>query len=399
MLTGDLVRSRVVKGALVPGFVDRADAKLLERAEELLALFGEGLGRRRGELDEEVTELVGERVDHKLTRGLVKVLLDRAEFEVSAPVDPVDLRARVFREAARRGPLAAVRIEGGAVTSGEIFATVGAELGVDPALLEGALYADHDDRQVLSKLAVPSAAWLLDRYNVALVQALLLHCEELSVRLHAPTPARARQLFRAVKFHQLIHAVRPLADGYELVLDGPASLFSQTTKYGLALAKFFPALLLQPGRWEATARVKGARGKNTLSLSSADGLRSHYRDQGAYETRESVWFAERFLALDSGWELVRDAPPLDQGGEGVVVPDFSFRRDGRIAHLEILGFWRKGTIARRLALLGRYGPPNLILAVSRRLAGEAGELPEAVVPFAEVIPAKEVLRRVELVAG
>jgi hypothetical protein len=36
--------------------------------------------------------------------------------------------------------------------------------------------------------------------------------------------------------------------------------------------------------------------------------------------------------------------------------------------------------------------------VSSRLAGEKGELPDTVIPFAEVIPAKELLRRVERVA-
>jgi hypothetical protein len=208
-----------------------------------------------------------------------------------------------------------------------------------------------------------------------------------------------RQLFRAVKFHQLIHAVRPMVDGYEIVLDGPTSLFSQTTRYGLALAKFFPTILLQPGRWHLTAAVEWTRGSKVLSLPSTCGLRSHYRDLGAYDTREAQWFAERFTALESGWELSRDGAPLDQGGEAIVVPDFTFRKDGREAHLEILGFWRKGSVAKRLQLMERCGPSNLVVAVSRKLAGEAGDLPEGVVSFAEVIPAKEVLRRIEEVAA
>lgn len=31
--------------------------------------------------------------------------------------------------------------------------------------------------------------------------------------------------------------------GYEAVLDGPASLFSQTQKYGIRMANFLPALI------------------------------------------------------------------------------------------------------------------------------------------------------------
>lgn len=397
MLTGDLVRVRVAKGAVVPGFVDPASPRMVERAEELVALFREGVGRRRGELEEEVAAIVGDGVDHKLTKGLVKVLLDRSAFGVEAPVDPFELRARVFREAARRGPLAEVTVEGGRATAADVYAAVAAELGVDAALLPEALYADHADQQVLREVDVPSAAWLLHRYNVALVQAVLLKAAQIRARLVEPTPAKARQLFRAVKFHQLIAAARPLPDGVEVALDGPASLFSQTTRYGVALARFFPALLLQE-RWTLEADVELGRGKATLKLSSADGLRSHYRDVGGWETREAQWFAERFEALDSGWTLVRDAAPLSQGGEALVVPDFSFRKGKRVAHLEILGFWRKGSLQKRLELLRRHGPSNLVLAVSRKMAGEAADLPDVVVPFAEVVPAKEVLARIEAVA-
>ncbi|MFZ5481547.1 MAG: DUF790 family protein [Myxococcota bacterium] len=396
MLTADLVRVRQKDGVLRPSFVKVDDPRVRQRADDLVALFSEGVGRTRGALEEEVEGIVGDGVDHKLVKGLVKVVFDRAEFETRAPIPPAELRARIFRLAAARGPLAEVAVEGGPPTAAQLFAEVAAERGVDAAGLAGALFGDHADRQVLIEARVPDATWLLHRYNVALVQAVLLKSVELKIVLRA-TPTRLRQLFRAIKFHQLVHAARPVGESWEIVLDGPASMFSQTTRYGAALARFFPALLLQPGPWTAEGRVKWARG-GTLRLSSDDGLVSHYRDQGAWVPQEATWFAERFEALASGWELVREPAPLDQGGEAVVVPDFSFRKDGRVAHLEILGFWRKGTVQKRLAMLKRHGPNNLVLAVSKRLAGEDGDLPDAVVPFAEVVPARQVLARVEELA-
>lgn len=400
MLTGDLVRARIVDGQVKPGFVDPTSPRLIERAEDIRATFAEHLGRRRGELVEALKLVEGDGVDHKLTRGLVKVTLDRAGFEVAATMVPAEVRARVFRLARERGPLALDRVDGGRPTAVELWATLGAELGVDPEVLASCLYGDHEDQQVLTAVDVPSAEWLLHRYNVALVQAVLIRAEELRIRLRHPTPGRARQLARQVKFHQLLFAMSPEPDGYTLVVDGPGSIFAQTTRYGLALARLFPAVLLQPGGWEVEARVTWNRRRATLRLGVEAGLRSHYRDHGAYDTREAAWFAERFEALQSGWTVSRDAEPLHQGGEAVVVPDFSFRKGDRIAHLEILGFWRKSTVPRRLELLKRHGPGNLVLAVSRRLCGEAEavELPDAVVPFAEVIPAKEVLARVERIA-
>lgn len=399
MLTGELVRVRVQKGVLVPGFVDPASERLLARAADILAAFGEHVGRRRTELDEALTLVEGDGVDHKLTRGLAKLVADRAEFDVSAPVPPAELRDAVFRLAARRGPLAGVAVEGGRPTPGAIWGEIAAERGLDADALRAALYADHEEQQVLLSTDVPGPEWLLHRYNVALVQAALLKSERLGVRLVDPPPARMRQLLRALKFHQLLFAAKVEGAEHVLEIDGPASLFSQSTRYGVALGRFFPALLLQPGAWTAEATVVWGRVRRPLKLASTDGLRSHYRDLGAYETREASWFAERWEALGSGWTLVRDPSPLQQGGEGVVVPDFSFRKGGKVAHLEILGFWRKGTVARRLQLLKRHGPRNLVLAVSKRYAaGEAEELPEGVIPFAEVIPAKKVLEVVERVA-
>ncbi len=397
MLTGDMVRARAEKGVLKPGFIDPASPRLLERAERLLVAFREAIGSKRSELDERIEGILGDDTDRKLADGLVKVLLDKSVFDVSAAVEPVVLRRAVFLEAARRGPVVAVPIEG-AVTADEVFAAVAAELGVPVEGLPDALYADHPDEQVLQRVDIGTPQWLLNRYNVALVQALLLHADHVDITLVGVAPPRARQLLRQVKFHQLIHHARKTEAGLEIRLDGPASLFAQTSRYGMALARFFPALLLQSS-WSMTANVAWGRFRPTLSLSPAQGLVSHYRDLGAYETREAAWFAERWLALASGWELIRDGELVEQGGEGVVVPDFSFRKDGRVAHLEILGFWRKGTVERRLALMRRYGPENLIVAVSKRQCGEnTAELGDAVVAFGEMIPAKEVLRRVERVA-
>ena len=85
----------------------------------------------------------------------------------------------------------------------------------------------------------------------------------------------------------------------------------------------------------------------------------------------------------------------------MLFPCFSFRKGGKVAHLEILGFWRHDDLEKRLALVERYGPGNVVLAVSRKLRGSKAALAEApdwVVDFAEVVPAKQVLETVERVA-
>lgn len=398
MLTGDLVRATVKDSRARPGFLQHDQDRYRERAEEILACVHGSVGRRRVDVQADLDALLGDGVDRKLFDGLAKLVFDECTFATEAPIPPRELRQKVWLESARRGPLSTVELEGAATVAG-VYAAVAAEIGADPAALPDALYADHPDEQRLTACDAKDARWLIDRYNLALVQALLFSAEKLNVRVPDATPARTRQLLRAVKFHQLCFSAAREDDALLLTLDGPASLLAQGSRYGLALARFLPTLVLQP-RWSLHAVVKVRHLRPTLVLDQESGLRSDAPDHGAYETREALWFAERFAALESGWSLERDPTPLAQGSEGVVVPDFSFRKDGKVAHLEILGFWRKGTIEKRLSLLKKYGPKNLVLAVSRRYCTEkAAELPEQVVPFAEVIPARQVLERVEVVAA
>lgn len=399
MLTGELIRARTVKGKLRLAFVNAEDPELLDRAAELVGMVQQGKGESRGELEELVDGWIGEDPDAKLLRGLWHLVEKRCTFEVHSPVPPAALRMAVFREASLRGPLAPRKLEGGPPTAQDIYATIAEQHGVPPEQLPPALYADHPDAMRLTAVDFPedldaAAHWLLHRYNSALVQGLLIGASSLTIHLQRPEAPRARQLFRAIKFHQLIHTIVPEGDSYRIVLDGPASLFSQTTRYGLALARFFPALLLQTGAWRLEAPVTWRDLPRVLELSQEAGLRSHYKDTGAWVPKEAEWFAERFLALNSGWELLRQPPPL-RVGDVAIVPDFGFRKDGREAWLEILGFWRKSSLGRRREQVRQPGAENLLLAVSRRLCGDEESELTGVLPFAEVIPAKEVLKWVE----
>ena len=385
-------------------FVDAEQPALLERAEALLGVFSlaQAEAWSRGRIESSVEELIGDRRDHKLVRGLVKVLTDASEFEVRAPVPPVELRREVFLAARRSGPLALEPGPLGRRVAADVLAEVARDRGMEADQVAAAMYADLREAHRIVAVAASSPRWLLHRYNVALVQALLLRALEVRLRLRAPESPRVRQLFRHVKFHQLMHHITREGDDLVVVLDGPTSLFRQSTRYGLQLATFFPALLLQECPWwlEATVVWTKARRQRTLRLSRDQGLRSHYRDTGAYSTREAQWFAERFVALDSPWVMSDRTAPIDLGGRALVLPDFSFTREGRTAHLEILGFWRRDYLQRRARWLERYGPGNLVLAVSRKLRGGAEELESfagEVVSFAQVVPAREVEAALERV--
>lgn len=404
MLTADLVRARVVKGEVKPRWVDAKDPELLGLAEEMVGLFAQHVGKTRGALDDALTTLLGEGTDYLLHRGLAKLLSDRADFEVASTVDPRELREAVFDESARHHPIVGVTDVLHDTTREMVLARVGERFSMDAETLSRCLYADLESEQVMTKGPDLEPEALLQRYNLALAQAVLLRATGLSITVGRGDPARYRQLFRWVKFFRLMHRVGGTADtGYALQLDGPLSLFQQSQKYGLQLAEFLPALL-KCEQWEAEAEVLwGVEKKRfVFRLKSDQGLVSHWRETGVYVSREEQWLLERFAALNTPWTLERRAEIYDLGGRGVLVPDLvAAHPDGRVAYVEVVGFWKRDYLEARAKLLREEGPPNLVLAVPARLKGDdadAKDLAVETVFYKDVILAKELLAKVEKVA-
>lgn len=408
MLTTDLVRIRATRDGLKCTFVDPTQARMVEKAAAILHAFAENVGNARSAVDEALVEVEGDGIDHKLIRGLAKLCFDRSEFDTAAVLPPFELRKAVFGLAARTGPVlvgdAAVAEEGvePTRTAAALYAALGRELGTTGAALERALYADLPSEQLLQSVDVPGPEWLLHRYNVALVQAALLRARSIRLTLPSPKAGELRALCRAVKFHQLLAEATCPEDApgsVVLTIDGPASLLSLNTRYGLALAKFFPAVPLLTTPWTMSATVAWGARAAKLDVDDALGLVSHYRAQGAWQSREALWFYERWRETVPTWSIVEGGAPVDQGGEALVVPDFTMEREGFTVQLEILGFWRRGSVERRLALLKRHGPKHLLIAASRKLlqgeVGDADELPEGVVVFGENVPVKAVLAAAE----
>jgi predicted nuclease of restriction endonuclease-like RecB superfamily len=406
MLTSDLLRARMRGDEVRPIYLDPGDRDARALAEALVALFAAYVGRTRGELDDALVELIGEGTDYLLHRGLAKLLSDRATFAVDAPCDPIELRRRVFERAAGCHPVALApgdRVH--TVTRDDVLAAVAGDLGLASTdVVERALYADLERAHVLRALDPIAPDALLHRYNVALAQAVLLRASALTVTIAPGDPARYRQLFRFIKFYRLMHSVRgDRGAGYAITLDGPASLFQLSSKYGLQMAEFLPALLLCEG-WTLRAELLWGKERRPafFALESGSGLRSHYPDKGVYVTDEERHFVERFAEVKTRWTLEKKPEIIDLGGHGVLIPDFVLRHadDGREALLEIVGFWRKGYLESRLQVLREHGPPNLVLAVSKRLRSSEDELadvPGEMFFFRDVILTREVLERAERV--
>ncbi len=406
MLTGDLVRVKTVKQRVVPLYIDREHPHWRETAESLLLLFREGVGHTRGRIEEEIDTLFGE--GGKATqvyRGLAKVLEDRSEFEVVAEIPPEVIRERVFTAAAderRRIHEQAERERRPPFDRDRVLAAVAAELKLEPDALMTGLFADLRDENRLLRFDDMTATQLVDRYNVALAQSVLLRAVRIEVEVRGERPARYRQLFRWLKFHRLIHKVEgSMGEGYVFQIDGPLSLFSATTKYGMQVAHFLPALLLCDNfRLSAELRFGPKREPRSFELASRDGLVSHKADQGVYTPAELTAFVERFRQVAPAWELKETSEIIELGREGVWVPDYHLihRASGVDVFLEVLGFWNRSSLERITRLLPRHGPPRYILAISERMKVDEealGELTGPILRFKEIPNAAELAALLE----
>jgi len=367
MLTRDLLRFRR-KGGFLPAFIDPAEPKLLEFAAELLGVYGGAAESRmrRAELEELAGALLQGARDPRLAAGLDKLIQDRCSFDPVRSIDYPAERRRLFTAAARALP----------ASGGDLDAyreAVAKEEGLSDFLASD-IYGDLPDNERLTGWKPLSPAELLNRYNVALVQGLLVYAESLEATVADPNPAELRRLFKYLRFFRLLAEISG-KEGEKgpvtLRISGPFALFANTRKYALQLASFFPALV-NLETWSLSAKIQLEGRNGELRLDQSSGLVSHYRNFSSYVPEEIRMFHRLFLEQGGDWKIVGDSPFLDGGGQEIVFPDLSFRRekDGATVHLELFHRWHRGQLDRRLALLERKPETRLILGVDRALADD-----------------------------
>jgi uncharacterized protein len=404
VLTSDLLLHRYNGEEIVPTRLP-LDKKTLALADEIIAIFGLYRGRKRFELDEELSVLEGTDTDYRIKRGLAHLLLNGfCTFETVSPLEPVMLRERVFTLSAQQVPSP----QAAALVMQEVADSLTQELGREVTLeqVKTGLYADLAENQILVSFEAPAAETLLHRYNLSQVQGVLYRAKDLVITAHRNDPGEYKLLFRYLKLFGLMTYIEGDADhGYTITIDGPASLFGGSTRYGIDLAKFLPALL-HVSRWEMVTALAsrtlydGRETPNRFTLDSSCGLVSHYKKGGVFDSIVEESFAAGWTKVKTEWRLEREVELVPLPGS-VMVPDFRLvHPDGRSYVLEIVGYWRPEYLKKKFSQVARSGRDDIILLVSERLNLEnAGvkihETPAKVVWFKGKVLPKDVLAVLE----
>ena len=452
LLTSDLLVTRISGGNIKPEYAV-FDSENLELARLLIEIFEQHIGKTYGALLEELEGY--EEMNYRFIRGLSQLLGRRAVIETDTAVDSSLAREAVFEAC------------GGMVLSPaekkEVMQKAASKFSISVQELEKALWADLEENQVLKSFLPLSPAELLKQYNISLTQTLLFRAVDLDIWIKGDFQKILWKILRSGLMYSLEDTEETTGKkeagekkegrkeekwrkkdekgepeelkGVRLHLDGPASLFRMSERYGNSFAKLFPTLLRSKG-WRLRAGIlhKGFQGKRILEFTLDDSEEAFKPSPEAIRYSEALFsglqleeakeryeagkkaetgFAEEeaetqeiaaeeaaydstleqiFGSLSLGSWKVKREPTILKAGKHAFVPDFSLQRNSLKVYLEIVGFWTPEYLEKKVKKLKEVKEP-LILLIDRKLKCSEKDFPaQEVIFFDKKIPANEVMK-------
>lgn len=404
-------------------------------------------------------------MNYRFIRGLSQLLGRRTVIETDAAVDPSMARETVFETCGGMALSPAERKEA--------LQKAAKKLSISVKELEKALWADLEENQVIKSFVPLSPAELLKQYNISLTQTLLFRAVDLDIWIKGDFQKLLWKILRSGLMYsmedteeerekidrEIDREIDKEKEGKEgktrenceelkaihLHLDGPASLFRISERYGNSFAKIFPVLLRSKG-WRLKAGIlhKGYQGKRILNFTLDDSEKyfkltpeaalypetpspelqikegnerykagEEERAEGEKAEEETIEYLEKetgiqeidaeeaaydstleqmFGSLSLGsWKIKRE-PTILKAGKYAFIPDFSLQRDGIRVYLEIVGFWTPEYLEKKIDKLKQVKEP-VILLIDRKLKCSEKDFPsQDVIFFDKKIPANEVMQ-------
>lgn len=296
MLPWELAVYRVRRGRALPVFRDLS-GRNWELAQSVIDTFRAHVGKTKRELAEKLEELTLA-PDYRFVKGLIRIMERRCVFEEGE--DAAEFRMKVFR-----------RYPGNPEQRAK-------ELGMSVDEMLARMFADINPR--LLKVMDITANELLMEYNLSLAQTMLFRATRMEVRFSEP------QVYRALKFFGLIYR---MDSENHVTVDGPVSIFSQTTRYGTRFARLLPFIVhREPWSIRASLRLK-----DVPAILELEHLRHGYYFPRKIEDMEDD------VKIDlKNYHVERFEKPV-KVGEEYRVPSYRVRCDDFEFYIELFKFW------------------------------------------------------------
>jgi len=403
MLTLQLLRVRTRNGVIFPLFCTKEEE--IELAKKIIQEFEQTWNNkeRKAVLEDRIAAIEESNAgsDYKLVRGFYALLERRCTFKgkdsnsdndgggtsstsTISIIDPPRIRKAVFEESSKRG-FALTELE-----RMEIADSVASRLHLSSHdVVLKTMWSDLDDNLILDYFDAIDPEALVGWYNLSLMQTLLFNCTKLDFYISGGL--NWKRVLRTVKRLGLMYYLQQPQQQQEnriiCSLEGPLSLFKLTDRYGTLLAKLLPSIIFSSDKkressggdewhldaWIVRKTMDGRKiyefkiSKNEIPELMTDpyssfppssitqkevaGSSSLYNDYNIFDSAVEEKFAKRFEQAETGWRLTREPDPLVLSNGGAFIPDFMFEKYDKKIYLEIVGFWTKEYLERKLQKL------------------------------------------------
>jgi predicted nuclease of restriction endonuclease-like RecB superfamily len=348
-------------------------------------------GDRVADAEEAVADMVMHDVsesDRRLRTELVRTVVSGRAPELPADLDPEDLRIALFTEVWNRG--AAAGLVGDDLFSGDrdgIFGSLAGRFGIDPAQVEGAMFADtpgerrltfpEGERDAVAREAIRAVN--LERLRRGLRQA---------VRLTLQIPARTQRespyvrLLWGAKRLGLMYDAAEVGGSIVMSLAGPYALFGRTTMYGNRLFEFVRLVLESAGGgWllKADILLRERNRPETLRNVWLDASMGSYFVQSGHKPMTTLRsgdeeaFQKYFAQCSQSWRLDYEGTLVSVGAKEkrmLMVPDFVARCHLTTTEvlIEIVGFWKREYLEKKIQKVRLLGDRHMVLIVNKKLS-------------------------------
>ncbi|MEM2794399.1 MAG: DUF790 family protein [Thermofilaceae archaeon] len=380
MLPSNLLVASVKKSRVEPLLLE-PEGLPLAIASEILAKFAESIGRTLKEIEislQELEELALESgLDLRVVKAMMTLAARAAMFEpVKLPVDPLRARFEIFEEVGKNF---------GVVVGEEerkvVLKKVAARLGCRVEDLELAL--EKYQEEVLVKAPSLTPEDLVRKFNLSMVQTLLFKATQLDFKVKSGG-LLTKQLLRYTKMLGLLYMAESSPDSsVRLQIDGPASLLRQVRRYGIRLAKLVP-YIMSADQWEIRADILSRNRKLLFQLDSSQRelfAIEMLELEPVFDSEVEKEFYKSLSRLAPSWKVEREPEPLVVDNK-IFIPDFSVTSGELKVYIEIVGFWTKEYLERKLEKLRKLKDVKMIVAVDEELAcSSLKQLPHEVILF------------------
>ena len=186
------------------------------------------------------------------------------------------------------------------------------------------LYADLEPRRKVVAVPLWSPSQLLQRYNLALLQGIMLHAERIKCELQGASPRALRYFWRYLKFFGLLVRVEHIDAGKSahFYIEGPLLEQGASQRYRMRMAAIV-GVMPNFDQWKLRADICIDQQRSHLVIDQSEGLRSHYQPFYDYIPEELKVFTQSLHAELKGWiskEPIWPSKPLQEWD----LPDLCF---------------------------------------------------------------------------